>query len=111
MRQERADRSVVASTRGSGRDSPLGSFRSLGLPRAGSRFVQLARNGNGRKDARGCRAGKGEEEGEKEERERKGDTEKEKIGRAGLPALPHKYGFSRAVYDRKRVEPRERSRA
>lgn len=26
---------------------------------------------------------------------------------AGLPLLPHKYGFSRAVYERKRVEARE----
>lgn len=30
---------------------------------------------------------------------------------AGLPLLPHKYGFSRAVYERKRVELREAGRA
>lgn len=30
---------------------------------------------------------------------------------AGLPLLPHKYGFSRAVYERKRVELREPGRA
>lgn len=28
-----------------------------------------------------------------------------------LPLLPHKYGFSRAVYERKRVEAREAGRA
>lgn len=43
--------------------------------------------------------------------ERGEEGEKEEEDRPWLPPPPHKYGFSRTVYDQKRVEPREQSRA
>lgn len=76
-------------------------------------FSQLSRLQGKRSSAKGAEGYEGEEEeyiGERT-RGRDGEDRAEKRGRAGLPPLPHKYGFSRAVYERKRVEPRERSRA
>jgi len=114
FRATNADRSVLASTRasqppalaprvGPGPFRPArravvpASFRSPGTGTAGggTRETEQAKKKKVKKEERGGERGR----------------ERERIGRTGLPALPHKYGFSRAVYDRKRVEPRERSRA
>lgn len=117
FRATNPDRSVVRGTRGSTEPSPPPSrtdgraFSAVGglasCPAARRRRLGREKNEErvgGRRGARG-----GEAVGEREDDD--GGQAGKQAGRAGLPPLPHKYGFSRAVYDRKRVEPRERGAA
>lgn len=117
FRATNANRSVVRGTRGRGasaRSDLFGrsvrramvpaSFRSPGTGTAGGVRAERAKQAKREKET-GRGVGRKEEGGG-------GGGKDRPWGRAGrLLALPHKYGFSRAVYDRKRVEPREPRRA